>query len=92
MTGAKMADASTEYQYPLYDHRGAVGRLVDGNGTVTRTCEHDAGGTPLRDTGALRSGHQSNWREGQTEIVAGLVISIPLSRIGGQEADHGEPA
>jgi YD repeat-containing protein len=41
MTAAKKADGgATEYQYPVYDHRGTVMRLTDAEGRVSATYEY----------------------------------------------------
>jgi len=54
------------YQYPVYDHRGTVVRLVDENGTPTAYFEYDAWGNQLRSdvVGGIsenRFRYQSNW-------------------------------
>ena len=36
----KVEGGATYYQYPIYDHRGSVMRLVDESGTVTATYEY----------------------------------------------------
>jgi RHS repeat-associated protein len=48
MTAArKPVGATTYYQYPIYDNRGTVMRLVDGAGQITATYEYDAWGNGL---------------------------------------------
>ena len=57
-------DSVTYYQYPVYDHRGSVARLMDDGGTPVAYYEYNAWGVPLREeeTGApSRFGYQTNW-------------------------------
>jgi len=55
------------YQYPVYDHRGTVVRVLDQNGAPTGYFEYDAWGNELRSDvvgGGIsenRFGYQSNW-------------------------------
>jgi YD repeat-containing protein len=51
LVAAKRNQAGASYyQYPVYDHRGTVVRLVDENGTPTAYYEYDAWGNELRDS------------------------------------------
>jgi RHS repeat-associated protein len=62
----KDVSGATYYQYPVYDHRGTVMRLVDGTGTVTASYEYDAWGTQLEDSDTAvenRFRYQSDWIE-----------------------------
>jgi RHS repeat-associated protein len=64
----KNAYSATYYQYPVYDHRGTVVRLLDGNGGVSAYYEYDAWGNMLKDqtTAGIsenRFRYQSNWIE-----------------------------
>jgi len=67
LVGAKRNEAGASYyQYPVYDHRGSVVRLLDENGTPTAYFEYDAWGTQLESnvvggTGTNRFRYQSNW-------------------------------
>jgi hypothetical protein len=69
LVAAKREEAGASYyQYPVYDHRGTVMRLVDENGTPTAYYEYDAWGNELHDdvvggTGTNRFRYQSNWIE-----------------------------
>lgn len=54
----------TYYQYPVYDHRGSVAKLVDQNGSLVASYEYDAWGNVLSgsQSGASnRFNYQSNW-------------------------------
>jgi RHS repeat-associated protein len=62
------AYSANYYQYPVYDHRGTVVRLVDETGTTSAYYEYDAWGNPLEATvsGGIsenRFRYQSNWIE-----------------------------
>ena len=65
MVGAVKSEAGgTYYQYPIYDHRGTVVRLVDANGDIVGDYSYNAWGVPLteQETGASnRFRYQSNW-------------------------------
>jgi len=60
--------SASYYQYPVYDHRGTVVRLLDANGTPTAYYEYDAWGNQLRNDVVAgisdnRFRYQSNWIE-----------------------------
>ncbi|NUM37151.1 MAG: hypothetical protein HUU50_21620, partial [Candidatus Brocadiae bacterium] len=60
----KEVEGCTYYQYPIYDHRGTVVKLVDENGESVGEYTYDAWGVPLHEEeiGATnRFGWQSNW-------------------------------
>jgi RHS repeat-associated protein len=60
----KTESAQTYYQYPVYDHRGSVVKIVDAGGAVKDEYEYDAWGVRLQaqESGASnRFGYQSNW-------------------------------
>jgi RHS repeat-associated protein len=63
--GAKnVENGATYYQYPVYDHRGSVFRIVDENGDIKDSYEYNAWGEVLgeAESGATnRFGWQSNW-------------------------------
>jgi RHS repeat-associated protein len=67
ITAARKPVAETMYyQYPIYDHRGDVLRLVDEAGNVTSAYEYNAWGIPLHDeesSAPNRFRYQSNWIE-----------------------------
>ncbi len=69
LVAAKRNEAGASYyQYPVYDHRGSVVRLLDENGTPTAYFEYDAWGNQLKDqvlsgTASNRFRYQSNWIE-----------------------------
>jgi len=69
LVAAKRNEAGASYyQYPVYDHRGSVVRLLDENGTPTAYFEYDAWGNQLKDqvlsgTATNRFRYQSNWIE-----------------------------
>ena len=60
----KTVGTVTYYQYPIYDHRGTVMRIVDEDGEVCGDFEYSAWGKPLHEevNGAeTRFRYQSNW-------------------------------
>ena len=60
----KTVGSVTYYQYPIYDHRGTVMRIVDEDGEVCGDFEYSAWGKPLHEevNGAeTRFRYQSNW-------------------------------
>ncbi len=64
VAAVKTDGGGTYYQYPIYDHRGTVVRLVDEAGAVTAYYEYDAWGNALHEeeSGATnRFRYQSNW-------------------------------
>jgi YD repeat-containing protein len=69
MVAAKQnAYSASYYQYPVYDHRGTVVRLVDQDGNPTAYYEYDAWGNEISDkvfggVAENRFRYQSNWIE-----------------------------
>ena len=64
VSAKKVESAATYYQYPIYDHRGSVVRLLDARGSVTAYYEYSAWGEVLheQETGAWNHfRYQSNW-------------------------------
>ena len=60
----KTAGTLTYYQYPIYDHRGTVMRIVDEDAQICGDFEYSAWGKPLHEevNGAeTRFRYQSNW-------------------------------
>ena len=91
LVAAKQEEAGASYyQYPVYDHRGSVVRLVDENGTPTAYYEYDAWGNELRDdvvggTGTNRFRYQSNWIEltdsdGELYLSPTRLYHVPTGR------------
>ena len=64
LAAARKLNGGATYQYPVYDHRGSVARLVDENESTTATYEYNAWGDVLceEETDATsRFRYQSNW-------------------------------
>ncbi len=73
----KEVDSCTYYQYPIYDHRGTVVKLVDENGETVGEYHYNAWGLAFQEEeiGATnRFGWQSNWLK-LTDSQEGLLLS-----------------